>query len=464
MRVLGLAGARPTVTTPVLALGRTGQPYSATLTASGAAPISWAVDSGALPGGLTLSPAGVVSGTPTGPGTSRVVVRATGANGRVATRALPLQVVTNAAPSWSTTNRDATRNPFEPGTGQLDLSAGPGIAFRWKTAPPGPSQFGNDQDVALSGSTLYTVGWDGTLKAFDTTGSAANRAPLWAVLPAPGAGAGYTGAPSVSGTRIFVFDTEGRLHAVNTANGADLWHTDQLSGPLEAPLVVGSAAYVRDSSYRIRAFAISDGSPLWGGVAAPVPDIYSNLSSDGTRIYGMAMCDVVAVNAVDGTVAWQVPVRLAPANECSAGYSMPPAPIVLGNKVYGAEPAGRVVLDAATGAVAQRFDAYTFGSRSGVLVGGLWVFVSDTRVVAVDATTGQLVWRSADGVPDSARVSSTGDLLLVSSPFRVVGIDRLTGESVFDAGDLQGVGGSPAIGTDRFFLTAQDGTRAYGPL
>jgi outer membrane protein assembly factor BamB len=377
---------------------------------------------------------------------------------------MPLGVVTSGTPAWTTSFRDATRNPLEPGTGQLDLADAPTFAFRWKTAPPGPTQFGDDQDVALAGTMLYTTGWDGTLKAFDTTGSQANRPPIWAVVPAPGTGAGYTGAPSISGTRILVFDTDRRLHAVSTTDGSDLWHTDQLSGPADAPLVVGSAVYVRDSAYQVRAFSVSDGAPLWAGQASAPPNVYGPLSSDGTRIFGVSGCDLVAINAATGAVAWQVPIRLAPANECASALSFPPPPIVVAGKVYAAEPAGRAVVDAATGTVDLRFDAPAFGAGTGVVVGGLWLFPTDNRVVAVDVLNGELVWRSEDGISDGLRLSSTGDLLIAATPFGVTGLSRLTGESVFEGGTLQGVGGTPAIGTNRFFLTAQDGTRAYGPL
>jgi outer membrane protein assembly factor BamB len=465
LRVLGLAGPRPTVTTPVLPLGRTGQAYSATIEATGAGPMTWTIDSGSLPAGLNLSPAGVVSGTPTTPGTARVVVRATGTNGRTDTRSLPLQVVTSGTPSWTTTARDATRNAFEPGMGELDLPNAPSIAFRWKTTPPGPTQFGYDQDVALSGTTLYTVGWDGALKAFDTTGSQANRAPVWSALPSAGNGQGYVGPVSISGTRILVADNDGRVHGVSTVTGADLWHTDTaVAWNGTAPLVVGTGVFVRDGSYAIRGFSVADGTPLWNGSASPATDVWSSLSSDGTRIYGMSKCDVVAVNAATGGIAWQVPVRIAPADQCAAAFNTPPTPVVAGGRVYAGEPAARVVLDAATGAVDLRFAISGFGNSSGVVVGGLWCFESDSHVVAVDTATGLLAWRSADTVGDGAELSSTGDLLLVSTQSQVVGISRLDGETVVDAGTLLGVGGVPAIGTNRFFLTAQDGTRAYGPI
>ncbi|HJV36058.1 Ig domain-containing protein, partial [Geomonas sp.] len=51
--------------------GTAGAPYSQTLLATGGTiPYTWRVDAGALPVGLSLSPAGVISGTPTSAGTS----------------------------------------------------------------------------------------------------------------------------------------------------------------------------------------------------------------------------------------------------------------------------------------------------------------------------------------------------------------------------------------------------------
>ncbi|MFN7972703.1 MAG: Ig domain-containing protein [Acidobacteriota bacterium] len=61
--------------------GTMGVPYSRTITASGgAAPYTFAVVAGSLPPGLTLAPAGVLSGIPAGPGLSTFTVMATDAS------------------------------------------------------------------------------------------------------------------------------------------------------------------------------------------------------------------------------------------------------------------------------------------------------------------------------------------------------------------------------------------------
>jgi hypothetical protein len=85
--------APPTVTTSSLPDGYVGGTYTASLTATGGrAPHTWAIDSGALPQGLTLTQSsGAISGTPGGSnGTFSLTVRVTDSGGRTATRALAL--------------------------------------------------------------------------------------------------------------------------------------------------------------------------------------------------------------------------------------------------------------------------------------------------------------------------------------------------------------------------------------
>ena len=74
-----------------LAPASMGAAYSATLAATGGtAPYHWSVGAGALPGGLTLSSSGLLSGTPTEFGTFRFTARIGDAAGQTATA--PLQI------------------------------------------------------------------------------------------------------------------------------------------------------------------------------------------------------------------------------------------------------------------------------------------------------------------------------------------------------------------------------------
>ncbi len=75
-----LGGTAPTVTTTSLANATVGSAASYLLAATGTAPITWSVVSGALAGGLSLSSA-TISGTPTTAEVASFTVRATNAHG-----------------------------------------------------------------------------------------------------------------------------------------------------------------------------------------------------------------------------------------------------------------------------------------------------------------------------------------------------------------------------------------------
>ena len=80
------------VTTDSLPDGKTGKAYSHTLTAIGAAPITWSIDEGALPAGLRLNEKnGEISGIPTAAGTATFTVKAENSEGSD-TRALSITV------------------------------------------------------------------------------------------------------------------------------------------------------------------------------------------------------------------------------------------------------------------------------------------------------------------------------------------------------------------------------------
>lgn len=81
-----------------------GTQYSQTLSATGAAAITWTRTDGALPAGLTLSGNGTISGTPTTAGTSDFTVRADAGDNITATKAFRLTVDPAAAISITTTS------------------------------------------------------------------------------------------------------------------------------------------------------------------------------------------------------------------------------------------------------------------------------------------------------------------------------------------------------------------------
>lgn len=81
------------VTTASLPAGTVGRPYATTLAAQGGAgPLRWAVSSGSLPAGLTLTAAGLLAGKPTTAGSSAFTVAVTDVGGRTAGAPLAVAV------------------------------------------------------------------------------------------------------------------------------------------------------------------------------------------------------------------------------------------------------------------------------------------------------------------------------------------------------------------------------------
>lgn len=94
----GLSGVpapeKPAITTTNLSGGKVGEAYSQTLAATGTAPITWSIESGNLPAGLTLS-GNTISGTPTTAGTFTFTVKA---GNSVGNDTRELSIVIQAAP------------------------------------------------------------------------------------------------------------------------------------------------------------------------------------------------------------------------------------------------------------------------------------------------------------------------------------------------------------------------------
>ena len=84
----------PVVATGVLAGGHVGSSYASQLEATGGeAPYTWTISSGALPSGLALSPAGLVTGTPEAKGMATFTVTVSDSRGQSASRDLTMEVL-----------------------------------------------------------------------------------------------------------------------------------------------------------------------------------------------------------------------------------------------------------------------------------------------------------------------------------------------------------------------------------
>ena len=280
----------PTISTQSIPDGVVGAVYpNFPLQASGTVPITWSIESGSLPAGLTLSTAGVISGTPTAAGTFNFTVRAENVAGN-ATRALSILITTtHVAPTIITTNplpEGAVGIAYVP----LTLEAS-GTTPTW-TVESGSLPGGLDLSTAgiISGTPTAAGTFNFTVRAENVAGHdtraltiVINAAPVTAApvittnaLPGGVIGAAYNQTLNASGTTPITWSIVGG----SLPNGLNLSTAGVISG---TPMAAGTFNFTVQASNPAgsdtAAFSITvqpapgDGTPPPGGGGGdrPIP-------------------------------------------------------------------------------------------------------------------------------------------------------------------------------------------------
>ena len=248
---------RPTIADKVLPLGRVGTPYSHQLTGGAApGPLTWTLTAGALPEPDSRSRrAGLISGTPTAGQTTRATVQVKSSNGRAPAAQLHPDHV--AAPSTPSLGRHRTQR--DPQRGR-DRQRQPST---WRTHPPSatagrPRRPVRTPPAATSRPCMSATGstaspWDGVVKAWDSTGSAAR--PRAAVVDARGVRDLPRRPDAWPATGSSRFDSTGRLNAHQGQRRVDPVedHGPGRPGTTSASLVVGTSIFIRDCGGNVEA-------------------------------------------------------------------------------------------------------------------------------------------------------------------------------------------------------------------
>ncbi|UJA21166.1 PQQ-binding-like beta-propeller repeat protein [Thermoleophilia bacterium SCSIO 60948] len=255
--------------------------------------------------------------------------------------------------------------------------------------------------------------------------------------------------PALSGDTVFVTELDGRVSALDRADGRLRWRHEDPSGIQSSPLVAdGSVLYGTDSG-EVVALDDSSGKQAWRAqLDAPVKA--SPSFSDGVVYVGDYRGTMYALDAKSGELRWKLETG-------KGGFYSSPA--IASGRVFEARDDGTVVAASLDGKLDWSVDTKSpiYGSPSITTVDGLGetVYIGNYagKLLALDAKTGKQRWSYDVGgqIPGSPTI--VGDAVFTSSfdTKKTTGLDLETGRKIFSWGSA---GYDPVISDgEKAFLT-----------
>lgn len=321
---------------------------------------------------------------------------------------------------------------------------------------------------------VYAGAEDGRVFALD----ARTGAERWTFR----AGGAVRTRPAVNGNVLYVQSDDGLLYARDSRDGTERWTARIVDGPVvRLPFsdpksrydrfgsdvtVAGDRLYVGTHDGRLLALDAADGRILWSFGAGDAV-LAAPLVRDGRVTFGSYDRFVYALDAADGRLLWK--------RDTGGAVVSTPAfdsgRVIVGNRCY-----DLLAFDAATGEVAWKQYVWMSWIESSATIRDGVVFVGSSDAAAVfafDAATGGRLWAAdvhgwAWGQPamagETVYAGTSGQVgYPVTHEGALVALDRSTGAvrwrhvlSKPESGAF-GIPGSPAVGVGLVFAGGLDG-------
>ncbi|RJT25533.1 pyrrolo-quinoline quinone [Chakrabartia godavariana] len=324
------------------------------------------------------------------------------------------------------------------------LALGQSLSPAWNTSIRGTSSKVRLASApVVAGGRVYVMDTDARIHAFD---SKTGREVWTASFSAEGKDrkAAWGGGVSVDGDVLYATNGLGDVGALKAADGSVIWKK-RPGGPLRgAPSFGIGNVYAMSSDNQIFALKASDGSVEWTeagateltgvfGVAAPA-------IAQGTVVAGFSSGELNAYRYENGRVLWaDALTRTSISTSVSALSDIDASPVVDRGRVFAVGKGGRMVsLELVTG---QRLWEINVGGIATPWVSGEWVFVvtDDARLLCIARGSGKVRW--AKQLPRYRKESKKKDPISWSGP--ILAGDRL----ILASSQGQLVNVSPADGT-----------------
>jgi outer membrane protein assembly factor BamB len=294
-----------------------------------------------------------------------------------------------ANPDWTQPGGNAAKS-----YGHLALAAAPGRAWSANIAGSKPSERLAAAPV-IGGGQLFVFDTDGAVHAFDAN----TGAEKWKTVlrMQENNSSVFGGGASFADGRVYVTTGLGEVAALDASNGALIWRVKP-AGPLRgSPTIAFDAVYVMTQDNQVIALKTADGALLWNesgasaqagvfGVAAPS-------AAQGTVIAGYSSGELTAYRYENGRQLWSDALaRTSIATSVATLTDIDADPIIDRGRVYALGQGGRMAAyELVTG---QRIWELNLAGISTPAVAGEWIFVltDDARLLCLARTSGKVRW------------------------------------------------------------------------
>ena len=291
-----------------------------------------------------------------------------------------------------------------------------------------------DAPLALGGGVLVAARGD-RVSAWRTRG----LEPMWSVGP----GGRILASPVIGDGRVFI-GTERGLTALGLEDGRQAWSLESAYGVGAAPLASGSTLFACLADEGVVALDPATGERRWEhrcpvGRSAPV-------AAAGRLVVGLASGDLLSLDAATGKPGWKIAVD----------GPMSFAPAAMGSTVLVGDGGRRLrCVDAETGrvmwtrSVKGRFQ----GDGPAVSTRAVVFALDSMEVEAYDPATGRRLWNRWAGTIHLSSPAMAGNLVLYGSRTRLVALDARTGDDAWHV-ELDADVSCPVVADRRVYAMA----------
>ena len=248
----------------------------------------------------------------------------------------------------------------------------------------------------VSGGKLVAVDTEGVVHALDS----ASGASLWRHrmdIPGNLSDSAFGGGASISGNRVFATNGVGEVLALDAETGAEVWKV-QPAGPLRgSPTIAFGQVFVMTQDNQIFALNAENGELIWqesgSATQAGVFGVAAPAAGQGSVIAGYSSGELSAYRYENGRVLWaDALARTSISTEVGAISDIDADPIISDGRVYALGQGGRMAAyELLTG---QRIWELSLAGISTPAIAGEWIFTltDDARLLAIARSTGRVRW------------------------------------------------------------------------